>query len=199
MIAIVDYGAGNLVSVKKALDWLGQDCAITSDPAEVRQRQQNHSPRRRTLRLDRRTGTLGPADRHRRSDHPESSVPRHLRRHAVDVLRQRRIPRNPRPGPVSGHMRPISSKREVAACRLEPARSRLNLSPVSRSAAVSLRLFHALLSRAAQRYDGCQLRIWREVLGSDRARSSIRRSISSGKIRRDRTQTPRQLLRDLTC
>jgi len=36
MIAIVDYGAGNLVSVKKALDWLGQTCAITSDPADVR-------------------------------------------------------------------------------------------------------------------------------------------------------------------
>jgi glutamine amidotransferase len=35
MIAIVDYGAGNLVSVKKALDWLGQDCAITSTPADV--------------------------------------------------------------------------------------------------------------------------------------------------------------------
>jgi len=35
MIAIVDYGAGNLVSVKKALDWLGQDCTVTSDPAEV--------------------------------------------------------------------------------------------------------------------------------------------------------------------
>ncbi len=35
MIAIVDYGAGNPVSVKKALDWLGQDCAITSDPALV--------------------------------------------------------------------------------------------------------------------------------------------------------------------
>jgi glutamine amidotransferase len=36
MIAIVDYGAGNLVSVKKALDWLGQDSGITRDPAEVR-------------------------------------------------------------------------------------------------------------------------------------------------------------------
>ena len=36
MIRIVDYGAGNLMSVKKALDWLGQDSAITSDPAEVR-------------------------------------------------------------------------------------------------------------------------------------------------------------------
>jgi len=35
MIAIVDYGAGNLVSVKKALDWLGQDCLITSDPARI--------------------------------------------------------------------------------------------------------------------------------------------------------------------
>jgi len=35
MIAIVDYGAGNLVSVKKALDWLGQECAITSEPAQV--------------------------------------------------------------------------------------------------------------------------------------------------------------------
>jgi len=36
MIAIVDYGAGNLISVKKALDWLGQDSQITSDPAEIR-------------------------------------------------------------------------------------------------------------------------------------------------------------------
>jgi imidazole glycerol-phosphate synthase subunit HisH len=35
MIAIVDYGAGNLVSVKKAFDRLEQDCAITTDPAQV--------------------------------------------------------------------------------------------------------------------------------------------------------------------
>jgi glutamine amidotransferase len=35
MIAIVDYGAGNLVSVKKALDWLGQECAITASPGDV--------------------------------------------------------------------------------------------------------------------------------------------------------------------
>lgn len=37
MIAIVDYGAGNLVSVKKAVDFLGHASAITSDPAEVAQ------------------------------------------------------------------------------------------------------------------------------------------------------------------
>ena len=35
MIAIVDYGAGNPVSVKKALDWLGQECAITADSKSV--------------------------------------------------------------------------------------------------------------------------------------------------------------------
>jgi glutamine amidotransferase len=35
MIAIVDYGAGNLVSVEKALDWLKAECVITSDPAQV--------------------------------------------------------------------------------------------------------------------------------------------------------------------
>jgi len=35
VIAIVDYRAGNLVSVKKAVDHLGFECAITSDPAMV--------------------------------------------------------------------------------------------------------------------------------------------------------------------
>ena len=35
MIAIVDYRAGNLVSVKKAVDRLGYACAITSEPAVV--------------------------------------------------------------------------------------------------------------------------------------------------------------------
>ncbi len=35
MIAIVDYGAGNPVSVKKALDWLGHECSITSDTQVV--------------------------------------------------------------------------------------------------------------------------------------------------------------------
>jgi imidazole glycerol-phosphate synthase subunit HisH len=35
MIAIADYGAGNPVSVKKALDWLGRECAITSDPVQI--------------------------------------------------------------------------------------------------------------------------------------------------------------------
>jgi glutamine amidotransferase len=31
MIAIVDYGAGNLTSVVKAIQYLGQECAVTND------------------------------------------------------------------------------------------------------------------------------------------------------------------------
>lgn len=36
MIAIVDYGAGNLASVVKAVRHLGQPCVVTSDGCEVR-------------------------------------------------------------------------------------------------------------------------------------------------------------------
>jgi glutamine amidotransferase len=35
MIAIVDYGAGNLRSVEKALERLGHDAHVTSDPKEI--------------------------------------------------------------------------------------------------------------------------------------------------------------------
>lgn len=35
MIAIVDYGAGNINSVKKALAYLGAEAALTDDPAVV--------------------------------------------------------------------------------------------------------------------------------------------------------------------
>ena len=36
MIAIVDYGAGNIFSVKNALDYLGLDCKLTSDNDEIK-------------------------------------------------------------------------------------------------------------------------------------------------------------------
>jgi glutamine amidotransferase len=35
MIAIIDYKAGNLTSVKRALDFLGQDSVITSDYSQI--------------------------------------------------------------------------------------------------------------------------------------------------------------------
>lgn len=35
MTVIIDYGAGNLMSVKKALDFIGAQSIITSDPSEI--------------------------------------------------------------------------------------------------------------------------------------------------------------------
>lgn len=35
MIAIIDYGMGNLFSVKNALDYLGEPCEITSEPGRL--------------------------------------------------------------------------------------------------------------------------------------------------------------------
>jgi imidazole glycerol-phosphate synthase subunit HisH len=35
VIAILDYDAGNLTSVKKAVDYLGYPCVVTSDPREI--------------------------------------------------------------------------------------------------------------------------------------------------------------------
>ncbi len=35
MIAIIDYGAGNILSVQKALDYLGCENTVTSDPAVI--------------------------------------------------------------------------------------------------------------------------------------------------------------------
>jgi imidazole glycerol-phosphate synthase subunit HisH len=35
VIAIVDYKAGNLASVRKAFDYLGHESAITADPAQI--------------------------------------------------------------------------------------------------------------------------------------------------------------------
>ena len=36
MIAIIDYDAGNLKSVEKALQYLGEDCIVTRNPEEIR-------------------------------------------------------------------------------------------------------------------------------------------------------------------
>jgi len=35
MIAIIDYKAGNLISVERAVKHIGADCIITSDPAQI--------------------------------------------------------------------------------------------------------------------------------------------------------------------
>ena len=42
MIAIIDYDAGNLKSVEKALQFLGQECVITRDFHEIKKEEKVH-------------------------------------------------------------------------------------------------------------------------------------------------------------
>ena len=37
MITIVDYGAGNIKSVEKALEYIGEDTVVTGDADRIRQ------------------------------------------------------------------------------------------------------------------------------------------------------------------
>ena len=50
MIAIVDYGAGNLRSIRRALEAAGAETVITDDPDSRRQRRLGRLPRRRQRR-----------------------------------------------------------------------------------------------------------------------------------------------------
>ena len=45
MIALVDYRAGNLTSVKKALDHMGANAVITRDTEVVAEADKDHSAR----------------------------------------------------------------------------------------------------------------------------------------------------------
>ena len=46
MIAIIDYGAGNLTSVERAVQYLGYDGKITADPQTILGAETSHLPRR---------------------------------------------------------------------------------------------------------------------------------------------------------
>ena len=52
MIAIVDYGAGNLTSVVKAIQHLGQECVVTNDPDIVGRADEVDHPWRRQFQSD---------------------------------------------------------------------------------------------------------------------------------------------------
>ena len=49
MIAIIDYKAGNLTSVKKAFDHLGAETIVTADARDRRRSRQSCAARRRTF------------------------------------------------------------------------------------------------------------------------------------------------------
>ena len=111
LIAVLDYGIGNLRSAQKALEHVGADARLTADP--------DVSPRRR--RRPARVGAFGrcmaalravrPGRTRARRRRVRPAVPRHLHRHADAVRRVRREPGRRRP------RRPPRPRRRLAARR----------------------------------------------------------------------------------
>ena len=101
MIAVLDYGIGNLRSAEKALQHLGADAASGHRPRRGRRRRRGRPARRRRLRcLCRGAAAQRPRGGGRDGARRGHAVPRHLRRHA-DALRglgggpRHRRPRRP--------------------------------------------------------------------------------------------------------
>ncbi len=147
MIAIVDYGAGNLVSVKKALNWLGQECVITSDATQIAQAGKIILPG---------VGHFASTAALKRSGMQEAiadSINREVPFLGICVgmqwmfEAQPGIARDARPRPVAGGMRALSRRREIAPRWLESAGGLRIVKTISRSAVVILRVLHALFSR----------------------------------------------------
>ena len=99
MIAVVDYGIGNLRSAEKALQHLGADARLTTDAREIERADAVVLPGRRRVRRVHATrcATRGLEARDEGRGDRRPAVPRHLRRHADAVRRQRRVARRRRP------------------------------------------------------------------------------------------------------
>ena len=64
MVAVIDYGAGNLFSVKNALDFLGYENKITNSADELKAADKLILPGKRTCRRYKRTGAKKAPARH---------------------------------------------------------------------------------------------------------------------------------------
>ena len=146
MIAIVDYGAGNLRSVQKAFDSLEQESVITSDPSQVSRASKIVLPRRRPLRLDCQPQPFGPAGSYCERSRTRNPVLGHMRGDAMAVSGQRRIARHIRVGNVDRPLRAISGEGQIAACGLELLANRLDIAAVSGHRFFQLCLLHPLVS-----------------------------------------------------
>ena len=95
MIAVVDYGIGNLRSAEKALQHLGADARLTADAGAIARGRRGRAARRRrtSARACRRCATRGLEAVTQGGRDRRPAVPRHLRRHADAVRRQRRVAR----------------------------------------------------------------------------------------------------------
>ena len=212
-VLVIDYGAGNLTSVMKALRAVGASPVSGSGAQAVARRVRHRHSRRRPLfadGVDRRARARRGSHRHR----ARRAGARHLSRPAVAVRRQRRGADGRRPRRLSG--RCFHSGSDCLPAR-DPATSRSRMSGGTRvePSAGPSRLLDGIPpssfayfthTYAAPVVDDTVATTTHGAAFSCRrgTRPRVRRAVSSGEIRRRGTAAARQLCphrrgRPLTC
>ena len=122
-VALLDYGVGNVFSVRRALERLGAEVVQTSDPDVVAAASRVVLPGRRRVRpgprAARRLGPRGGAPRRARR---RRAPPRPLPRLPAPLRGERGVRDDAGPRPPRGARRPLPARRPRPARRVEPAR-----------------------------------------------------------------------------
>ncbi len=134
MIAIFDYGAGNLQSVKNTLDAIGASYELVRDATGLRRGHENHPSRRGPLRPDHAGARRSERPRNADRTHPRrSSLPRHLPGPASAVhSRAKKRPEERGLGIFEGAVSAIPRRSADSSHGLEPSRT-----PIRRNAPAS--------------------------------------------------------------
>ena len=199
MIAVVDYGAGNLVSVKKALDWLGQESEITSDPSRIRVASKIVLPG-----VGHFASTQALANSGAQSAIKES-IERGVPFLGICVGMQWMLEGSAESPETrgSGMFRGTCERLPDTGKLPHVGWNHLAIAPVSRLfrgvPQSSLVYFTHSYSIPLNQWTVASCEYGGEFFSRDRARQFVWRAISSGKVRGRRAQAALQLLRNLTC
>ena len=123
LVAVLDYGIGNLRSAQKALERVGADARLTADHGLIRDAAAVVLPGVGAFGacMEALNGS-GLADEAVDRDRQRPSVPRHLRRHAAALRGLRGVARRARSGCAAGHAPASPGHGEASADAVERAR-----------------------------------------------------------------------------
>ncbi len=194
MIAIVDYGAGNLASVVKAVRHLRRECVVTTDANEVRRAQQIVIPGvgnfKATAPLAR--GDLGSAVRQSIAEgKPLLGICLGLQWLFAGSTE---APELPGLGIFEGTCTRFSDLVKSPHVGWDRIEVELRFAPAQDGSKWSVRLFHSFLPPPLVRRNGRNVRVRRAFHCGGGAGQSLRCAVSSGEVGRCRAENTGELL-----
>ncbi len=193
MIAIVDYGAGNISSVKKALEHLGAETQVTSDPSVIAAAEKivmpgvGHFSRCQWLNEQLRAPVLDAI----KSGKPFLGI-------CVGMQwlfsGSTEAPETPGAALFGWRVFSLPCFSKIAARRLEPIGSSSRIAPAPGREQRRICLLHPLISRAGDCRDDGLHKLWRRFFCRRGTRQCFWRAVSSGEIRGSGLENPGEFL-----